>query len=386
MINDSIRILWGYSYFPSRAYENSEKIDLEYIHTLQKAGFDVEGYCLTLNPPANRLTFRDMDERWKRGEKVLLDFYSRLEKRIEDFDILINASGINLHPDFVSRLPVFTVFQCFDDPESSEGLSKPVATAYDLCLVGNIAEVETYRSWGVQNAEWTPLGLLPGTYDQTLTEEQIQKSNRDIDLFMMCDKLSSWRKERMERLARAFPDGNFYGNGWPLGYLPFEKQVLYLKRARIGPNLHNSTGPINLRTFYLPANGVLQICDNRSHLGKIFELNKEVVGFETIDECIDLCRYYLAHEKERMEIAVNGWKRVIKDYNEIEVFRRKVEIIEHYREKGSVRDVDSAIALHQYHQKSIIRFFYFPVKFFANISNLIRRLRNKLRKIIRWND
>ena len=28
-------------------------------------------------------------------------------------------------------------------------------------MVGNVAEVETYRSWGVKHAEWAPMGLMP---------------------------------------------------------------------------------------------------------------------------------------------------------------------------------------------------------------------------------
>ncbi len=64
-----------------------------------------------------------------------------------------------------------------------------------------------------------------------------------------------------------------------------------MQRTRVGINIHNSTGPINFRTFYLPANGVLQICDNKSHLGRIFELGREVVGYQEIAEAIELCRY-----------------------------------------------------------------------------------------------
>ena len=86
--------------------------------------------------------------------------------------------------------------------------------------------------------------------------------------------------------------------------------------------------PINTRLFYLPANGVLQICDNKSHLGKVFEIGKEVVGFENINEAIELCKYYLHHEDERRIIAAEGWKRAMREYNEVEVFKRLMEKIQ----------------------------------------------------------
>ncbi|HWI41888.1 MAG TPA: glycosyltransferase, partial [Verrucomicrobiae bacterium] len=281
-----LKILYGYSWFESDAYGNVKELNEGYYRQLNQAGFDVEGFCLTVDPPAPCLTWDLLDKRWRMGDRRLLSMYERLERALEGKHVLINGSGINLHPEFVAQLPVFTVFQCFDDPENSHNLSRPVAAAYDLCMVGNIAEVETYRSWGVKAAEWSPLGLQPTIYDPTLTYDRILFGERDLDIFMMADRLSPWRKERLDRLAAAFPDGHFYGRGWPRGYLPNDREMQYLQRAKIGPNLHNSTGPINYRTFYLPANGVLQICDNKSHLGEIFELGTEAVGFDTVEECI----------------------------------------------------------------------------------------------------
>lgn len=322
-----MKILFGYSYFESKAYPDIEKFNLECLEEVRQGGIDVEGFCLTLNPPGPCLRFRDLDRMWKRGDRTLMEMYERLEKKLEDVDVLINGSGINLHPRFVEQLPVFTVFQCFDDPENSRNLSRPAASAYDLSLVGNIAEVESYRSWGVKRAEWTPHGLMPGSYDPTLTEEQVLEGRRDIDLFMLIDRMSKPRRAQMEAMASAFPDAHFYGKGWPRGFFPWEDQVDYLLRTQIGPNFHNSSGPINFRTYYLPACGVLQFCDNKSHLGKIFELDREVIGFDTVEECIELSRYYLAHPREAREIAAAGWRRAMKDYTAQAVFAQKVRAI-----------------------------------------------------------
>jgi hypothetical protein len=323
-----MRVLYGYPYFRSPAYADVQQLNLQVVHLARQGGFDVEGFCLTLNPPGPHLTFRELDARWRRGDRELLAMYERLEERLEGCDVLLNAAGINLHPEFVARLPVFTVFQCFDDPESSAVLSKPVAAAYDLCLVGNVAEVETYRSWGVKRAEWAPMGLLPGTYDPALREEDILEGRRDVDLVMLIDRLSPPRRARMDQMAQAFPDAHFYGRGWPRGLLPVGQELAMLRRARIGPNFHNSTGPINLRLFQLPANGVMQICDNKRYLGAVYELDTEVVGFDTVEECVDLCRYYLAHERQRREIAAAGWRRAMRDYTEVAAFAWRMRLIE----------------------------------------------------------
>jgi spore maturation protein CgeB len=323
-----LKVLYGYPHYPSGAYLDVAAMHRVYLERLRAAGFDVEGFCLTLNPPAHALTWPELDRRWRRGDRQLLELYSRLEAALDGKDVLFNSVGMNLHPEFVAQVRAFTVFQCFDDPENSANLSRPAAHAYDLCLVGNVAEVKTYQSWGVANVEWIPLGLHPDVYDTALSYEQVLNGERDIELFMMMDRSNyPIRWDRLQKLAAAFPTAAFYGNGWPLGFLSPSEQISTMRRAKVGPNIHNSTGPINLRTYYLPANGVMQVCDNKSHLGTVYELGKEVVGFETIEECIDICRYYLAHDQERRQIAADGWKRAVTDYNEIAVFGRAVNII-----------------------------------------------------------
>ena len=372
------RVLVAYNYYPS-ATQDVEKDELAYLERLRLAGFDVEGFCISLNPPSQRLSFPELDARWRRGDRELLMMYERLEKALSGKDVLLNEAGVNLHPEFVQKLPVFTVFQCFDDPESSEDLSRPVAASYDLCLVGNVAEVSSYLRWGARRAVWMPLGLRSPIWDTSLTYEKIVDGRRDIDIFMMADKLSPWRRPRLERLAAAFPDGHFYGRGWPRGYLPQGKEAEYLSRAKIGPNLHNSTGPINYRVYYLPANGVMQVCDNKSHLGAVFELGKEVIGFDTVDECIDLCRYYLAHDEERRIIAANGWKRAMSDYNEVAVFRRLVDAVSRSIAEVGTKKPFAEISLRQRRATLWPRIGY---AFMTQVKNILRPAVRPLKRLV----
>lgn len=314
-----MRVLVGYSWYP---YEHSvgERVEA-WLARLRAHGIAADGFCLTLNPPGPCLYWPELDERWKRGDRELLSMYERLARSLESYEVFLNWNGINLHPDFVQQLRVFRAYACFDDPESSEILSRPVAGAYDLALVGNIAEVDTYRQWGVKEARHWPLGFFSEDCNPSLTKEEILRGSRDVDISLLCERTSSWRRERLDKFAAAFPQGAYFGNGWPNGFLPERHRVPLLQRTRIGINIHNSTGPINFRTFMLPANGVMQVCDNKGHLGKLFELGEEVVGFDSIEEAIGLCRYYLDHDEARRAIAAAGWERAHRDYNEVAVFR-----------------------------------------------------------------
>ncbi len=354
-----MKILLGYSAYPY-PYD-VQAIHEAWLARLRAQGYEVDGFCLTLDPPANRLSWPQLEDAWRLGDRKLYRMYENLALRLEQYDVFVNYNGLNLYPDFVRQLPTFNVYGCFDDPESSEDLSKPVAWAYDLCMVANIAALDLYRSWGVQQVQFWPEGFQAKDYDPRLTRQQIMEQARSVDITLICERVNAWRRERVDRFSAAFPQGAYYGLGWPNGFLPLDGSVPLYQRTRIGINIHNSTGPINRRTYALPANGVMQVCDNKSHLGQIFALGKEVIGFDTIDEAIDQCHYYLAHEAERREIAANGWERVHRDYNEIAVFQRLVSAIEALRpevQKSPGYPLEIATGLRRDRRSRAIRGFF----------------------------
>jgi hypothetical protein len=317
-----MRILLGHA-LPDRASFGSKWVE-DWLARIRCAGIEVHPFSLVFNPKRPVTCFKELDLLWRFGNRQLLGMYERLAKASTDFDVFICYNGSNVHPEFVRQLKCFTVYGCFDDPESSEDLSKPVAATFDMALVGNIAEIDAYKSWGVRQVRWWPLGFRQDDYSPALTEQRIIAGIRDVEVTLLCERVSKWRRKRVDKFVGAFPAGAYYGHGWPSGFLPESHRVPLLQRTRIGINVHNSTGPINFRTFYLPANGVMQICDNKSHLGKIFSLGEEVVGYDSMEEAIELTRYYLDHDDERRRIAAAGWRRATRDYNEIACFRRVV--------------------------------------------------------------
>jgi len=342
-----MRILLGYYYYPFD-FDVRQRVET-WLARLRSHGYAVDGFCLTLNPPGPRLHWPELDMRWRTGDAELYALYTDLVTRLQDYDVFLNWNGINTHPEFVRQLPTFNVYTCNDDPESSEDLSHPVAWAYDLCMIGNVAAVDLYRAWGIEQVEFWPLGFFEEDYDHALTREAILTGDRPVDITLLCERESGWRRERLDQLVAAFPNGAYYGKGWPNGFLPEEERIPLYCRTKIGINLHNSTGPINYRTYMLPANGVMQICDNKSHLGQIFALDKEVVGFDTLEEAIEKCRYYLAHDAERREIAVAGWERALRDYNETQIFQRLVSAIaQRFTPTAQARTQEACMALNHW--------------------------------------
>jgi spore maturation protein CgeB len=296
-----------------------------HLSRITEPGVEITPFPMTLQERGTKENWPVLDRKWRLGDLQLMRKYEALVKALDGVDVFLNYGAINVHPEFLQQLPTLNVMAHFDDPENSEQVSRPVANAYDLCLVGNVAEVDTYWKWGAREVEFWPLGFRDEDYDPALTEEKILTGQRDVSMTILCERDHAWRRARLDAVAAAFPQGHYHGLGWPAGFLPEAERVPLLQRTRVGINIHNSTGPINVRAYSLPANGVLQVCDNKSHLGRIFELGTEVVGFDHIQEGIDLARYYLAHEEERRQIAAAGFRRTMRDYNEKAVWHMAFE-------------------------------------------------------------
>lgn len=112
---------------------------------------------------------------------------------------------------------------------------------------------------------------------------------------------------------------------WRVKELLVDELVPLYQRCKIGINVHLSFGPSNRRTHQLPANGVMQICDCPEGLHQVFEIDKEVVVYHSIEEAIELIGYYLEHDDERKEIAAAGFRRAMRDYRRITTFSKAME-------------------------------------------------------------
>lgn len=321
----TLRYLWAYSAGDDWTRAWHQRL----IKRRRELGYNVTGFCVTPMSLGGRwFPFPELDRRWTSADAPLLQMYSDLADALSDRDVLILYNGANLHPEFVSWLKVIKVYTAGDDPESTEILTKPAAPAFDIHLVNNIACLDMYRSWGLKRVHFWPLGSLRSEHEVAhLTEARILNiTERKIPLAFFGGR-TNWRNDRLDQLVSAFPDAYYAGSGWPRGVVDWSEMWSTYEQTQIGWNLHNSTGPINFRSYDLPASGVMQVCDNKAHLGEIYEIGREVVGFDTMRECIDLTRYYLAHPDEQREIALAGWRRWLRDYTPDRVWQRLVNVV-----------------------------------------------------------
>lgn len=69
---------------------------------------------------------------------------------------------------------------------------------------------------------------------------------------------------------------------------------------------------IPLRVFDILSCGGFMISNLQPELMEFFNPGEDFVMYSSIEECADLCRYFLEHESERKEIAMSGYEKLCK--------------------------------------------------------------------------
>jgi len=307
-------------------------------------GYDITNFKISEFHPYT--IFPYLDKLWKKGDKKLLTLYEALGKKIDECDIFIHYNGAMIHPDFLNQFNKLKIYHCADDPDASDVISKPVALNYDICAISNPACIGMYQDWGCKNVFFWPLG--PFHYQDETGSDLVENSQRNVPLVFIGSKygalkfrfigkyLGLYKKKKfMEQIERSFPDIAAYGGNWANGYLDDDLIPELYANSKIGLNLHNSLGPINGRLYDLAAFGICQICDNKKNLSLVFDEGKEIIGFDTQKEAIDLISYYLANPEKARSIGEAGRQRYLRDYTAGKIWEQFFAKVEMYLTKNS---------------------------------------------------
>jgi spore maturation protein CgeB len=349
-ISQKTRIL----YVHSNSHALARRLHSSRVSLYNQLGYDVRLFDTTQH--FSPTIFPYLDRRWKRRDPELMKFYEALEPELDRCELLIHYNGGNIHPAYLKQFNCMKVYHCADDPDASSVLSEPVAREYDVCAISNVACLDQYRAWGCRHVFFWPLGSsFP---DDVIASFDSLDSPRDIELVFVGSKygassvrffgrlLGMYKRRRfMEAIEREVPGLVAYGAGWKNGYIDDERLPALYARSSVGVNKHNSIGPVNFRLFDLAAFGVMQICDNRRNLGAVYRLDEEIVGYETLEECLALISHYIQHPEDARRIAAAARKRFAAEYSSVplwENFVRNLNTCLAERDESSFQKRDSA--------------------------------------------
>lgn len=191
---------------------------------------------------------------------------------------------------------------------------------YGLVISSFPPTVDWFRQKGIP-AELHRLGFEP----RVLSWPQPKGSTFDVTFIGGFYSVHSSRMVLLETLFDRFEQIRIWGPG--IDHLPLSSLIrkhyvgqawgreMYqiLGNSKITLNHHGDVPPYanNMRLFEAMGVGTLLITDWKEHLHEMFEPGKEVVPYQSPEECTELIKYYLEHDEERKAIACTGQERTL---------------------------------------------------------------------------
>ena len=251
-------------------------------------------------------------------------FYEVLTAQIRDFkpDILLNQAVNEIPGRFMREIRPYVRFVI--GQHAATALSdKEDYGGYDLMISSFLPTVTWCQTRGIAAVQ-IRLGFEPKLLST------LQSSGKDFDLTFTGSFLRVHRSRHLwlEELCRHFPQLKIWGPS--LEQIPTTSEVRnrymgsawgrdmfhVLSSSKIVLNHHGDVAPYanNMRLFEATGMGTCLVTDWKPNLGEFFEVGKEVLAYRSIDECVELIRYYLAHQEEREAIARSGQVRTLHEH------------------------------------------------------------------------
>ncbi|GAH73655.1 unnamed protein product, partial [marine sediment metagenome] len=123
-----------------------------------------------------------------------------------------------------------------------------------------------------------------------------------------------------------------WGNGWKSGHISQEEMIRVFNQSRINLNLTKASTcsqglqyarahahrqnpeQIKGRSFEIPGCEGFQLSGSVEDLNDYYEVGKEIVCFEDVDDLREKIYYYLSNEDERAAIALAGYQRTLREH------------------------------------------------------------------------
>lgn len=109
-------------------------------------------------------------------------------------------------------------------------------------------------------------------------------------------------------------------------------KIFYLSKINLNITLSSIESGVPQRILDIMGCGGFVLTNYQPELEELFEVGKEVEVFRNIEELREKCAYYLTHEKERLTIAINGYKKVRDTLSYPQQLARMISILQEEQE------------------------------------------------------
>lgn len=233
-------------------------------------------------------------------------------------------------------LGIKTAIWYSDDPYYTD-TTRNTAIYYDFVFTNELSCVEFYRQVGCKHVYHMPLAVDLNAFRPMKPKRgyysdicfigsaywyRVEFFNKIAPYLIKQDvKIFGWWWQRLSlysRLARSIRTE----------WLSPEETARYYNGAKIVINLHRSPDDetfnknssrvaalsTNPRTFEICGTGAFQLTDARLDLPSHYTPGHDLITYTSAEDLVNKLNYYLEHEEERNQIALNGLKKTVRDH------------------------------------------------------------------------
>jgi len=274
-----------------------------------------------------------------------------LVAQVEDYrpDVILNQSVSEVGSDLLDRMRPFTklIVGQIASPEPNE----EDYHAYDLMISSLPNFVERYRQRGMQ-AELNRLG-----FDEcVLNVVKVPAREVDVSFVGSLSPAHPVRARLVEWLAGQ-TRLDIWGNG--VDQFPADSAIhrhyhgeawgtdmfTALARSKITVNNHIGIAENfanNMRLYEATGMGCLLLNDRKSNIADMFDPGREIVCYDSPEECLDLIRYYAKNDAEREKIAAAGQRRTLAEHSYVNRTAELVKLFQRHIAEPDSRAIGSA--------------------------------------------
>ena len=213
----------------------------------------------------------------------------------------------------------------------------------DLTVSASAENNRYFRSRGL------PSELLPHGFNTRILnylDAAAREPVRDFGFFGSFYPAHSQRREAMLQIANALPIEVFTDAKLPKEFSATKMRKhaalwgldMYREIERTGMvlNFHlDSTGDwaTNQRLYEVTGVGSVLVTDWKANMPELFDIDRDVIVYRSIEECMEKVRYMMDHPDARSEMAARGRRRTLTEHT---VFHRGLRIREILHKHGLV--------------------------------------------------
>lgn len=263
-----------------------------------------------------------------------------IKRLAEEFrhDLVLSIKGEVVKPETIkwisNELSAKTALWYPDDPRFFNSLIKYTAPSYDYVFTSSEKAVEMYKEIGCERVYFLPFACEPTVHKRMeLTSEEKEIYGSDV---VFVGTYTMRRARLIEALKKAGVKVKVYGPYWKYFkrgcnvhngvYGP--EMVKAFNASKVVLNIHIEEDLMykpNMRTFEATGSESFLLTDKPYGLEKMFVCGSELVCYEDEKEFIELAKYYLEHEDERVKVGERGRERAYREH----IYQHRIKELMH---------------------------------------------------------